>query len=121
MDPKHDVTPEAVAARRAEQEKSWWGRRKAKARAKSDERWANRDETVVRERFTIEVTENLTGLGGALEHERGRNQSLRYRVVVIDTQTGRPQHVSQSFTYRMAFTDGEKYVGKLVNGTKLVK
>jgi hypothetical protein len=121
MDPKHDVTPEAIAARRAKQEKHWWGRRKARARAESDGRWANRDRPVTREQFTIEVTENLTGLGGALGRGRSRNQLLRYRVVVIDTATGRPQCVSQSFTYRTAFAVGERCVSELISGRKRVK
>ncbi len=103
----------------------------AKTRAKTDAKQAKHDAymektgrpvshaAVSRERFAIDVTENLTSIGGALGG--GRRGALRYRVVVTDTETGRPQHVTQTFSYKLAYADGERYVNRLVSGAKKVK
>ncbi|MFH8570012.1 hypothetical protein [Streptomyces sp. NPDC017993] len=71
-----------------------------------------------RERFAITVTENRTGVGGRF---RCGNSALGYRVDVTDVTTGRTQYVSENFTYRLAYADGEKYLRKLVAGTKRLR
>jgi hypothetical protein len=76
------------------------------------------DATPPAERFAIMVTENRTGVGGRF---RCGNSALGYRVDVTDVTTGRTQYVSENFTYRLAYADGEKYVRKLTGGTRRVR
>lgn len=76
------------------------------------------DAAISRERFAIEIKEGLMGVGAPFR--RGCS-ALGFRVRVIDTRTGRRQYVSENYTADLAYADGEKYVTKLVNGTKKVK
>lgn len=76
------------------------------------------DATVSRERFAIEIAEGLMGVG--VPFRRGCS-ALGLRVQVIDTKTGRRQYVSENYTHDLAYADGEKYVTKLITGTKKVK
>jgi hypothetical protein len=76
------------------------------------------DGSVSRERFRIDIAEGLMGVGVPF---RCGSSALGFRVVVTDTETGRRQYVSENYTHDLAYADGEKYVTKLINGTKAVK
>lgn len=76
------------------------------------------DGSVSRERFAIDIAEGLMGVG--VPFRRGCS-ALGFRVVVTDRETGRRQYVSENYTHDLAYADGEKYVTKLITGTKRVK
>ena len=77
---------------------------------------------ILRERFTIDVNQNLSGLGGAVA--RGQSTAdmlLGYTVIVTDSATGVPQFVTQAPSYRMAYRVGEQHVQKIMTGKATVK
>ncbi|MEN8654833.1 hypothetical protein ABCR94_30640 [Streptomyces sp. 21So2-11] len=76
------------------------------------------DTVVSRERFAIDIAEGQMGVG--VPFRRGCS-ALGFRVLVIDTETGRRQYVSENYTHDLAYADGEKFVTKLITGAKRVK
>lgn len=93
--------------------------------AKKNAELAERTGPITRERFRIDVTENLNGIGGALTY-RGKRQSgaqmlMAYRVTVIDNVTGKPQFVAQQPSYRLAYRVGEAHVERILADKKAVK
>lgn len=76
------------------------------------------------ERFRIDVSENLTGLGGPLggfTRSKGRNSpltQLSYRVVVTDLESGRPLFVRPAITYKAAYQEGERWVRRRCEGKR---
>ncbi|MFD5695327.1 hypothetical protein [Streptomyces rubiginosohelvolus] len=101
------------AAKRAER-KLDYQRRKAKAlgRIPPEELAAI---PVTRERFSIEVTENI---GTA---DMGTTKGLKYRWTVTDTATGVPQRTAYAFTYAGGHREATMFVAKLLNGKKKIK
>lgn len=96
--------PEKVAARKAERE--------AKRGV------APKGLTYDADRFSVQVSENLTGVGARSAREP---LGLKYRVIVTDDTTRVTQHVGYGISYRMAEAEGRKYIDKLCSGKKRLR
>jgi len=70
---------------------------------------------VTRERFSIEVTENIATSG------MDTTKALKYRWTVTDTATGVPQRTSYAFTYAGGHREATMFVAKLLSGKKKIK
>ncbi|MEU2907921.1 hypothetical protein ABZ771_34395 [Streptomyces globisporus] len=110
---KHETKKAEHAAKKAER-KAEFQRRRAKAlgRISPDEL---AEIPVTRERFSIEVTENIaTG-------DMGVTKGLKYRWTVTDTATGVPQRTGYAFTHAGGHREGMMFVAKILSGKKKIK
>ncbi|MFG2821811.1 hypothetical protein ACGFX4_20565 [Kitasatospora sp. NPDC048365] len=69
---------------------------------------------LTRERFSIEVQQEQTIIGGS-------GGSLSHKAVITDTFTGRPQAVGHGFTYKQAYADAERIVNKITSGKRKIR
>ena len=73
------------------------------------------DEPVTRERFRVDVQENIDTAGfHTTRYEK-------YRYTVTDTVTGRIQATGYQFSQGLAQSMGNTYVTKILNGKKAIK
>ncbi|GAA4340792.1 hypothetical protein GCM10023086_76580 [Streptomyces venetus] len=73
------------------------------------------DAPVTRERFRVDVQENIDTAGF-------HTTSLeKYRYTVTDTVTGRIQTTGYQFSQRMAQSEGNVYVTKILSGKRAIK
>jgi hypothetical protein len=73
------------------------------------------DEPVTRERFRVDVQENIDTAGFRTTRYE------KYRYTVTDTITGRIQTTGYQFSQRMAQSLGNAYVAKILDGKRPIK
>ena len=73
------------------------------------------DAPVTRERFQVLVQENIDTAG------HGLTQSYKYRYTITDTVTGRIQKTGYQWSQRLAQSDANRYVTKILEGKHVIK
>ncbi|MET7621432.1 hypothetical protein [Streptomyces sp. NPDC005408] len=73
------------------------------------------DAPVTRERFQVLVAENIDTAGF------GTTRALKYRYTITDTVTGRIQKSGYQFSVRLAQSEANSYVTKILSGKQVIK